>query len=171
MRVQIRLLAGWMLGCGRILVSTWETQQGTSSHYQRSYLSVFVNSTKYWVGIFICNYDVLNHFRQVFWPQQQNSLPYNFNHNGTVVNISTLYNIQSTSQYIKIWSMGGVWKPSHGLGLLWVIPKIFAFKLFGWVWLGYEVDVLEEKGMQEVQISGEINFFSKSWYDLYWVQC
>ena len=28
--------------------------------------------------------------------------------------------------------------------------------------MGYEVDVLEEKGMQEVQISGEINFFSMS---------
>ena len=86
------LLAGWMLGCGSILVSTWETQQGTSSHYQ------IANSTKYWVGIFICNYDVLNHFRQVFWPQQQNSLPYNFNHNCTMVNISTIYNIQSTNQ-------------------------------------------------------------------------
>ena len=39
------LLAGWMLGCGRILVSTWETQQSTSSHYQKKYLSVLVNST------------------------------------------------------------------------------------------------------------------------------
>ena len=28
--------------------------------------------------------------------------------------------------------------------------------------MGYEVEVLEERGIEEVQVSGEINFFSMS---------
>ena len=103
MFVQISLFVGWM--DARLWKDFSFHLRNATKHLVTLSEEIFVSTCqfnqynyKYWVGILICNHDVLNHFRQVFWPQQQNSLPYNFNHNCTVVNIRTIYNIQSTSQ-------------------------------------------------------------------------